>query len=232
TTVSAPMTTTETSLWFWRTKSTSSLSLEWEWWSWAQGKDSAPSPSGPWSRRPSTSYSIAGAVPRRGKRGGSICSTRICTFRVACSQGTLPAVAAKPRTSKSGSRRASATAKAPSIPGSVTSTTFLVIDLPQERVRVCSRIRTNAALRSIVRVLANAATYSTCRDSLQSLEHLPRLAGGYSLSGQINSFHRGRHPLSCHQCGCRIRKDHPSRGAFLPMQDRQDASHALLPPLD
>ena len=58
----------------------------------------------------------------RGQRGGSVCSIRIWTFLVACSAETFPAVAARPRTSRSGSCKAKAMAKAPSIPGSATRT--------------------------------------------------------------------------------------------------------------
>ena len=65
---------------------------------------------------------------------------RTWTLRVACSGGTLPAVAARPSTSMSGSSSASATATAPSMPGSQTRTALRAMndvpspELPRWRV--------------------------------------------------------------------------------------------------
>src|SRR5262249_39226169 len=58
---------------------------------------------------------------------GSTCSTMMWTLRVACSELTFPAVAARPRTSMVGSSSARETAKAPSMPGSETKTTLRIM---------------------------------------------------------------------------------------------------------
>src|SRR4051794_30671747 len=104
-----------------------SLSLRSAWCSRTQGKSSPPRPSGPCSSTALRSYSIGNAAPIRGQRGGSSCSTTTWTFRVALSEETLPAVAARASTSRPGSLSARAMAKAASIPGSATRITLSAI---------------------------------------------------------------------------------------------------------